>query len=81
MNTLMIVFLSLPLIAFVALAALVYFVVTSIARNNRETALLSDQETKLLNDLIDSMNKMERRIENLETIIVERERKSEFERL
>lgn len=69
MSTLMIIFLSLPLIAFVALTALVYYAVTSVARSNRETALMSDQEARLLNDLIDSMNRMDRRVENLETIL------------
>lgn len=61
--------LLLPFAFVLALFVLVMIFVLTLVRTNRNTARMSDQETKLLQDVADSMEKLERRIENLETIL------------
>lgn len=58
-----------PILIGACLIGFVVWIVARTSRGSRESARMTDQETKLLNDLILSMNKMERRVENLETIL------------
>ncbi|MCE5228385.1 phage shock protein B [bacterium] len=73
-----------PLVLFLIVAAVFLFaIVRAIAGaiGSRNASRMSADETRMLQDLAASLEKMEKRIENLETIVIDRARKSEFEKL
>jgi len=60
-----------PIICVFALPVIIVYLVT----RGKDSKKSNGQEEKLLRETWDNLNRMENRIENLETILLERERK------
>jgi phage shock protein B len=63
------------LVFLIPIVAIVCATIVSLAKNKREHdraqgSALSEEETRIMRDLHQSLNKMEKRVEALETIII-----------
>ena len=69
-----------PLVFIIAVAVVIVMIVRALTRR-RDDLRLSQEEEMRFRRLLDALDKMERRIDNLETILMQRQRPVEGEKL